>query len=93
MQRLRYHQWLSWSICHSALPRQRVARCCDVTDAGAVAVDLIIHKVVKGGRSIARYPHEFRCERGQRKRLSEPLRIRVRIGREAIGEPVARRSR
>ena len=66
--------------------------CHDVADAGAVAFDLVIDEVVKGGGSVARHPHELGYERGRRQHPSEPLRARVQGGHEAIGEPVARRS-
>jgi hypothetical protein len=67
-----------------------VARCHDVADARAIAFNIVIHEVVKRGGSVACHPHEFRCERGRHQHLSEPPRICVHGGREAIGEPVAR---
>ena len=70
-----------------------MARCHDVTDAGAITFNLVIYKVMKGGGSIARHPHEFGCERGRHQHLSEPPCIHVRGGREAVGEPIAWRSR
>ena len=80
-------------IRHSALPGQKVARCHDVADAGAVALNIIIQEVVKRGESVARHPYEFRCERGWRQHPSEPPGIRICGGHEAVGEPVAWRSR
>ena len=54
LKRLHHHRRLSWGVRHSALLGQRVARCHDVTDARAVALDIVIHEVVKRGRSIVR---------------------------------------
>ena len=89
LQRLRYHQRLSQSVRHSALPGWTVARC-HATDAGAVALNLIIQEFMESGGSIARHSHEFGCERGRHQRPLEPLSIRVHGGCEAIGEPVVR---
>ena len=66
-----------------------MARCHDVADAGAIAFNLVIHEVMERGRSVARHPYEFRCERGRHQLLSKPPRVRVREGLEAVGEPIA----
>ena len=79
-------------ICHSALSGRTVARR-HVADARAVTLNIVIHEVEETGGSIAHHPHEFRCKRGQRQHPLEPLGVRVRGGREAVGEPVAWRSR
>ena len=62
LQGLRYHQWLSQSVHHSALLGRTVARC-HVTDAGAIILDIVIHEVEEAGGSIAHHPHELRRER------------------------------
>ena len=67
---LHYHWRLSWSIHHSALLGQTVARRY-VADARAVALNLVIQEFVETGGSIARHPHEFGRERGRRRHPSE----------------------
>ena len=89
LQGLRYHQWLFQSVRHSALPGRTVARL-HIADAGAVTLNIVIHEVEETGGSIARHPHEFGRERGRRQHPSEPPSVRIRGGREAVGEPVVR---
>ena len=74
---LRHHRRLSQSVRHSALPGQRVARCHDVVDAEAVALNLVIHEFIERGGSIARYPHKFGCERGWCQHPLKPPCVRV----------------
>ena len=61
---------------------------CHIADAGAITLNIVIHEVEETGGSIARYPHEFGCERRQRQHFLEPPGIRVHEGREALGERV-----
>ena len=63
--RLRNHQRLSRSVRHSALPGRTVAGR-HVTDAGTVALALVIREFVESGRSAACHSHEFGCE-GERR--------------------------
>ena len=62
---------------------------CHVADAGAVTLNIVIHEVKETSGSIAHHPHEFGREWGRRRHPSEPSGIRIRRGREVIGEPIA----
>jgi len=70
-----------------------VARCHDVADAGAITFDLVIDEVVEGDRSVARHPHELEREKEWCQHPSVSPRARIHGEREAVGEPVAWRSR
>ena len=74
---------------YSAFPGRMVAGR-HITNAGTIALALVIWEFVGDGRSGACHSYEFGREEGWCQRSSEPPSASVCGGREAIGEPNVR---
>ena len=86
---LGYHQRLCWTIRHGAFLGWMVAGR-HITNAGTIALALVIWEFMGGGRSRASHSYEFGHEGGWRQRSLEPPSISVHGGHEAVGEPNVR---